>query len=129
MTDGTPRGIQTVSSTKFAEATRGFSTAVAVASSHIPGKTAFVGLGVARGVGAELGAKVVVGAWEPVGAVVGMPVKPFVVTLWHRGGIESVSPRYRPAPAENDSFEGPSSRSPRAEAPAAEETSSSGSCP
>ena len=100
---------------------------MAVASSHIPGKTAFVGLGVARGVGAELGAKVVVGAWEPVGAVVGMPVKPAVVTLWHRGGIESVSPRCSPAPAENASFEGPSSRSPRAEA--AEETSSSGSCP
>jgi len=98
-----------------------------VASSHIPGKTAFVGLGVARGVGAELGAKLVVGTWEPVGAVVGMPVKPAVVTLWHRGGMESVSPRYKPAPATNDSFEGPSRTNPRAEA--AEETSSSGSCP
>jgi len=89
-TDGTPRGIQTVSSTKLAEATRGFSTAAVVASSHIPGKTAFVGLGVARGVGAQLGASVAVGALVVVGASVGMPVKPAVVTSWHRGGIESV---------------------------------------
>ena len=99
-----------------------------VASSHIPGNTAFVGLGVARGVGDELGAKVIVGALVRSEAASGWRSSPpssrcGTEAAWNqsRPGIVPRRPR---TPASRARAAG--ARVPQRPRP---KTSSSGSCP
>ena len=101
LSDGAPGGIQAAGSSKLAERRCGFRNALSAQASAL-------GLAVGGEVGKGVGAGVVLGA-AVVGAIDGACTSSARLCFAHVAGMDSVWPRRSPAPAANDSFDGPCS--------------------